>query len=351
MGLWDKKAKSKEVTFVSMDLGTANTLVYISGQGIVYNEPSIVAYNIKENTIVAVGIEAFKMIGKGNKTIKVVSPMVGGVITDIRATEAQLRYIFNKLHLEKQLKNSVMLLACPSVITDLEKAALKKIAMNLGAERIFVEEEVKMAALGGGVNIYAPSGNLVVDIGGGTTDIAVLSSGDIVVSKSVKVAGVFLNKEIQKYIRSQYGLEIGIKSAERVKVVIGSLYKYADEKNMKIYGRDVVSGLPREVELTPDEIREVLKLPIAKIVDMVVQTLEVSPPELAGDIFQNGITICGGGALIKGIDSFFAKTLQLPTKIGEQPLLAVINGTKKFEDDIAEILKKEFKHSDKAISL
>ncbi len=345
---WDFFKKTKEIAFVSMDLGTANTLVYISGQGVVYNEPSIVAYKIKENKIIAVGIEANKMIGKGNKSIRIVAPMVGGVITDIRATEAQLRYIFNKLRLSKQLRNSVMLLACPSVVTELEKAALKKIAMNLGADRVFVEEEVKMAALGGGINIYAPSGNLVVDIGGGTSDIAVLSSGDIVVSKSVKVAGVLLSEELQKYVRSKFGLEIGSKSAERIKVEIGSLFKYADERNLKVYGRDVVSGLPREIEVVPEEIRDILRAPIARIVDMIVQTLELTPAELAGDIFQNGITICGGGGLIKGIAQYFSKTLQLPVHIGEQPLLAVINGTKKFENDIAEILKAEL-HQQKNI--
>ncbi|AKU79754.1 rod shape-determining protein [Spiroplasma turonicum] len=328
-----KTMKSKP-NFVSMDLGTANTLVYITGQGIVYNEPSIVAYKIRENRIIAVGIEAYKMIGKGNKNIKVIRPMVSGVITDIRATEAQLKHIFEKLRLTKILKNSVMLLACPSVITELEKSALKKIAINLGAQEVFIEEEVKMAGLGGGVNIYAPVGNLIIDTGGGTTDIAVVSSGDIVVSKSIKVAGNYLNEECQKFIRSQYGLEIGSKTAESIKINIGSLSRYPDERRMKVYGRDVVSGLPREVEITPEEVREVLKVPVSRIVDLTVQVLEDTPPELAGDIFRNGITICGGGALIRGIDKYFADTLQLPTKIGELPLLAVINGTKKFEAEV-----------------
>ncbi|AGR41681.1 rod shape-determining protein [Spiroplasma taiwanense] len=337
---------NKKPTFVSMDLGTANTLVYIAGQGIVYNEPSIVAYRIKENKIIAVGEEAYKMIGKGNKTIRVVRPMVDGVITDIRATEAQLRYIFSKLRITKQLKNSVMLLACPSVITELEKTALKKIAVNLGADQVFVEEEVKMAALGGGVNIYAPTGNLIVDMGGGTTDIAVLASGDIVLSKSIKVAGNYLNDECQKFIRSQYGLEIGSKTAESIKVNVGSLAKYPDERRMKVYGRDVVSGLPREIEITPEEVREVLKVPVSRIIDLTVQVLEDTPPELAGDIFRNGITICGGCALIRGIDKYFADTLQLPTKVGEQPLLAVINGTKKFESEIWEIIKSQRLHDD-----
>ncbi|WHQ37159.1 rod shape-determining protein [Spiroplasma sp. SV19] len=335
---------TKKPAFVSMDLGTANTLVYVSGSGIVYNEPSIVAYKIKENRIIAVGAEAYKMIGKGNKSIRIVRPMVDGVITDIRATEAQLRYIFTKLRITKQLKHSIMLLACPSVITELEKAALKKIAMNLGASKVFVEEEVKMAALGGGVDIYKPAGNLVVDMGGGTTDIAVMASGDIVLSKSVKVAGNYFNDEVQKFIRSQYGLEIGSKTAEQIKIEIGSLSKYPDERRMKVYGRDVVSGLPREIEVTPEEIREVLKVPVSRIIDLTVQVLEETPPELAGDIFRNGITICGGGALIKGIDRYFTDTLQLPSKIGEQPLLAVINGTKKFESDIFDILRLESMH-------
>ncbi|WP_339023222.1 rod shape-determining protein [Spiroplasma endosymbiont of Crioceris asparagi] len=338
--------KNKKPSFVSMDLGTANTLVYVSGQGIVYNEPSIVAYKIKENKIIAVGAEAYKMIGKGNKSIRVVRPMVDGVITDIRATEAQLKYIFTKLRLTKSLKSSIILLACPSVITELEKTALQKIAMNLGASRVFVEEEVKMAALGGGVNIYAPTGNLIIDMGGGTTDIAVMASGDIVISKSIKVAGNYLNDECQKFIRSQYGLEIGTKTAESIKTTIGSLSKFSDERKMKVYGRDVVSGLPREIEITPEEIRELLKVPISRIIDLTVQVLEETPPELAGDIFRNGVTICGGGALIRGIDKYFADTLQLPAKIGEQPLLAVINGTKKFESEIWEILKAEKLHED-----
>ncbi|ASP28279.1 cell shape determining protein MreB [Spiroplasma corruscae] len=339
------KSFTRKPIFVSMDLGTANTLVYINGQGIVYNEPSIVAYKINENRIIAVGKEAYKMIGKGNKNIRVIKPMVNGVITDIRATEAQLKYIFEKLRVTKTLKNSIMLLACPSVITELEKSALKKIAYNFGAKDVFIEEEVKMAALGGGVNIYAPVGNLIIDTGGGTTDVAVLASGDIVLSKSIKVAGNYLNEECQKFIRSQYGLEIGSKTAEAIKINIGSLSIFPDERRMKVYGRDVVSGLPREVEITPEEVREVLKVPVSRIVDLTVQVLEDTPPELAGDIFRNGITICGGGALIKGIDKYFADTLQLPTKIGEQPLLSVINGTKKFVAEVwhmIELLRKNY---------
>ncbi|WP_338985436.1 rod shape-determining protein [Spiroplasma endosymbiont of Diplazon laetatorius] len=329
----------KKPVYVSMDLGTAYTLVYIEGQGIVYNEPSIVAYRIKENKIVAVGAEAYKMIGKGNKNLRIVRPMVDGVITDIKATQAQLNYIFAKLRLEKTLRGCVMLLACPSVITELEKSALQKIALNLGAGHVFIEEEVKMAAIGAGVNIYAPTGNLVVDMGGGTTDVAVISSGDIVLSKSVKIAGNYLNEEILKFVRAQYGMEIGIKTAETIKISIGSLAKHSDEKSMKVYGRDVVSGLPREIEITPEEMREVLKVPLSRIIELVVQVLEATPAELAGDIFRNGVILCGGTALIKGIAKYFGDTLQLPTKVGETPLLAVINGTKKYESEVFEQLR------------
>ncbi|AKX34163.1 cell shape determining protein MreB [Spiroplasma litorale] len=338
------KSTARKQNFVSIDLGTSNTLVYISGQGVVYNEPSIIAYKIKENRIIAIGKEAYKMIGKGNKNIRVIKPMVDGVITDIRATEAQLKYIFKRLRLENFLKNSIMLLACPSVVTELEKQALIRIAKSVGAIEVFVEEEVKMAALGGGVNIYAPTGNLIIDMGGGTTDIAAIASGDIVLSKSIRVAGNYLNDECLKFLRSQYGLEIGSKTAESIKMNIGSLAKYVDERRMKVYGRDIVSGLPREVEITPEEVREVLKVPVSRIIDLTVQVLEETPPELAGDIFRNGITICGGGALIRGIDKYFADTLQLPAKIGEQPLLAVINGTKKYESEIWIKLKELHQH-------
>ncbi|QEH61259.1 rod shape-determining protein MreB [Spiroplasma chinense] len=338
--------KKNEKKFVSIDLGTSNTLVFVEGQGIVYNEPSIVAYRIRENKIIAVGEEAYKMIGKGNKTIRIVRPMVDGIITDIRTTTAQLSFIFKKLRINSTLKGCIMLLACPSVITQLERTALMKIGLNFGASRVFIEEEIKMAALGGGVNIFAPTGRLVMDIGGGTSDIGVLSSGDLVLSKSVKVAGNAFNEEIQKFVRSQYGMDIGLKTSESIKINIGSIAKYSDERRMKVYGRDIVSGLPREIEVTPEEIREVLKVPVSRIIDLTVQVLEETPPELAGDIFRNGITICGGGGMLKGIDKYVADTLQLPVAIGTQPLLAVINGTIRFESYVYEMIQSENKKGD-----
>ncbi|WP_381415129.1 rod shape-determining protein [Spiroplasma endosymbiont of Anurida maritima] len=327
---------SNKMKYISIDLGTAHTLVYLSGIGVIYNEPSIVAYNIKENKIFAVGKEAAKLVGKGNKSIRVVRPMVDGVITDVRATQAQLNYIFTRLGLKKDLKNSVILMASPSVCTELEKKALVKIGHSFGAKHVYIEEEVKMSALGANIDINKPTGQFIVDMGGGTTDIAVITSGDLVVSDSVKVAGNFLTLEVLKYIRSQHGLEIGERTAEQIKTEIGSLVKYNDERKIKVYGRDVVSGLPREIEVSPSEIREVLKVPITKIIELIVKILEQTPPELAGDIFRNGITLCGGSAKIKNIDRYISETLSLPVRVADEPLLCVINGTKKFENDIFE---------------
>ncbi|ARU92033.1 cell shape determining protein MreB [Spiroplasma clarkii] len=331
----------KKPQFVSMDLGTSYTLVYIEGQGVVYNEPAIVAYNTREQRIVAVGTDAYNMIGKGNRTLKVIRPMMNGVITDIKATLGQLRHIFNKLRIDKQLQGCVMLLACPSKITALEKRALEKIGLSFGASRVFIEEEAKMAALGGGINIDAPKGSLIVDMGGGTSDVAVIASGDIVLSDSIQVAGNVLNEEVLKLIRSEHGLEIGIKTAEAIKIKIGSIGRYNDENSLKVHGRDLVSGLPREIIVYPDEIRDTLRAVVVKIIDLVVTVLEKTPPELAGDIYTSGILLCGGTALLKGMDKYFSESLGLPVRIAQQPLLAVINGTKKYQSYLLDLMKRE----------
>ncbi|WP_342262789.1 MULTISPECIES: rod shape-determining protein [unclassified Spiroplasma] len=234
------------------------------------------------------------------------------------------------------------LLACPSAVTDLEKKALKQIGHNLGAKKVFIEEEVKMAAIGGGVNINSPHGQLIIDMGGGTTDIAVIASGDIVLSKSIKIAGNYFNNEIQKYVRTQYGIEIGSTTAENIKIKIGSLTQYDDENNFKIYGRHYVNGRPQAAILKPEEIRQVLQQAMLPVIEVITQTLEITPAELSGDIYKNGITICGGGALLKGMDKYITEKLELPTKIGEYPLLSVINGTKKFETDIFEQIQNSY---------
>ncbi|WP_338981869.1 rod shape-determining protein [Spiroplasma endosymbiont of Eupeodes luniger] len=342
MNILSFKGKRQKPKYISIDLGTANTLIYISGEGIVYNEPSIIAYNINRNEIIAVGEDARKMVGKGNKNIRVIKPMINGVISDVKATEAQLQYIFMNLKILNRINDAALLLACPSAVTDLEKKALKQIGHNLGAKKVFIEEEIKMAAIGGGVNINNPHGQLIIDMGGGTTDIAVIASGDIVLSKSIKVAGNYFNNEIQKYVRTQYEIEIGSTTAENIKIKIGSLTQYDDENNFEIYGRHYVNGRPQAAILKPEEIRQVLQQTMLPVIEVITQTLEITPAELSGDIYKNGITICGGGALLKGMAKYITEKLQLPAKIGEYPLLAVINGTKKFETDIFEQIQNSY---------
>ncbi len=222
-------------------------------------------------------------------------------------------------------------MACPSGVTELERDALKLVAKGMGASLVVIEEEVKMSAVGAGLNVELPQGHLVIDIGGGTTDIAIISAGEIVVSRSAKVAGKYFNDEILKYIRSEYNVSIGIVTAEKVKKTIGSLVKYPNERSIQIYGRDIVSGLPKEAKIGSEEIRNVLLSAFSKITDVVIEVMENTPPELAGDIMRNGIMLCGGGALIRNIDKYFFDIFQLPTKIAADPLSCVIEGTKAYE--------------------
>lgn len=320
-----------EKTFISLDLGTANVLAYVSGQGIIFNEPSLVAYDMDTNSIHAIGNAAYEMIGKTASNISLTRPLVEGVIADMEATEDLLKHIFSRLNKAKIWKDAVVLMACPSGVTELEREAIKGVALEMGASLVVVEEESKMAAIGAGINIELPEGNLVIDIGGGTTDAAVISSSQIVVSRSIKNAGQHFNEEIRKYIRSEYNIAIGIKTAENVKKDIGSLVKYLNERTINIYGRDIVSGLPREIRITSEEIRNILLNSFSKITDMIIELLENTPPELTGDIMKNGITICGGGSLIRNIDKYFFDVFQLPTKVAPSPLMCVIEGTKQFE--------------------
>ncbi|WP_338985076.1 rod shape-determining protein [Spiroplasma endosymbiont of Diplazon laetatorius] len=317
--------------FISLDLGTSNILAYVSGQGIVYNQPSLMAYDVRTNKLVAIGQEAYEMVGKTNDNIRLITPLVDGVIADLDAAQDLLKHIFDRLKMMNFWKSSIVVLACPSGVTELERDALKMVAKDMGASLVVVEEEVKMSALGAGVNIEMPMGHLIVDIGGGTTDIAIISNGDIVISRSVKVAGNALNEEILKYVRAEYNISIGIKTAENIKKSVGSLVKYPNERSMQIYGRDIVSGLPKEVTVNSEEIRNVLLGSFSKITDLVIEIMENTPPELAGDIMKNGMVLCGGGALVRNVDKYFFDIFQLPTKIAADPLNCVIEGTKAYE--------------------
>ncbi|QBQ08217.1 rod shape-determining protein MreB [Spiroplasma gladiatoris] len=328
--------------FISLDLGTSNILAYVSGQGIVYNQPSLMAYDINQNKLVAIGQEAYEMIGKTNDNIRMVTPLVDGVIADLDAAKDLLEHIFDRLKMMNFWKNSVVVLACPSGVTELERDALKMVARDMGADLVVVEEEVKMSAIGAGVNIELPLGHLIIDIGGGTTDIAIISAGDIVLSKSIKVAGNYFNEEILKFVRAEYNIAVGIKTAENVKKNIGSLVKYPNERSMQIYGRDIVSGLPKEATVNSEEIRNVLLGAFGRITDLVIEVMENTPPELAGDILKQGIILCGGGALVRNADKYFHDIFQLPTKIAADPLNCVIEGTKAYEKIILKRIEEGF---------
>lgn len=328
--------------FISLDLGTSNILAYVAGQGLVYSQPSLMAYDINTNQLVAIGEEAYDLVGKTSDNIRLVTPLVDGVIADLDAARDLLSHIFGRLKMMNFWKNSVVLLACPSGVTELERDALKMVAKGMGADLVVVEEEVKMSAIGAGINIEMPEGNLVVDIGGGTTDVAIISANDIVVSRSVKIAGEFFNEEILKYIRAEYNLSIGIKTAENIKKTIGSLVKYPNERTMQIYGRDVISGLPKEARVGSEEIRNILLSSFSKITDAIIEVMENTPPELAGDIMKNGIILCGGGALVRNVDKYFFDIFQLPARIAADPLACVIDGTKAYEKVIQTRVEEGF---------
>ncbi|AGR42556.1 rod shape-determining protein [Spiroplasma diminutum] len=323
--------KIDERTFIALDLGTSNILAFVGRQGIVYDEPSIMAYDNMTNSLVALGGDAYNMIGKTHENIRMVVPIKDGVITDLDAAKDMLKHVFGKLKMLNDWKNSIILLACPSEVTELEREALKQVAYDMGAEIVIVEEEVKMAALGAGINIDVPRGNIVIDIGGGTTDIAIISAGDVVISRSIKVAGNALDDEIKKYIRSEYNVTIGDRSAEDVKKELGSLAKYKGERTMSVFGRDIVSGLPKEAIISSEEIRNVLVNAFSRITDLLIELMENTPPELAGDIISNGFTICGGGSQIRGIKEYFNGIFSVPCHISPNPLTGVIEGAKVFQ--------------------
>ncbi|WP_339020891.1 rod shape-determining protein [Spiroplasma endosymbiont of Atherix ibis] len=334
--------KIEERTFIALDLGTSNILAFVGKQGIVYDEPSIMAYDNLTNTLVALGIDAYNMIGKTHESIRMVIPIKDGVIKDLDAAKDMLKHVFSKLKMLNDWKNSIILLACPSEVTELEREALKQVAYDMGADIVVVEEEVKMAALGAGINIDIPKGNIVIDMGGGTTDIAIISAGDVIISRSIKVAGNAFDEEIKKYIKSEYNVTIGGRSAEDVKKELGSLSKYKGEKTMSVFGRDIVSGLPKEAIISSEEIRNVLVNSFSRITDLLIELMENTPPELAGDIISNGFTICGGGSLIRGIKEYFNGIFSVPCHISPNPLTGVIEGAKVFQKTLNDRIENDY---------
>ena len=312
---------------MGIDLGTATTLVYIKGEGVVLCEPSVVAIEKDTNVVIAVGEEAKKMLGRTPGSIVAIRPMKDGVISDFEITEAMLKYFIRKVHKRRVLVRPAMVIAIPSGITEVEKRAVKDSAERAGARSVELIEEPKAAALGVGLPVEEAAGNMIVDIGGGTTEFAVISLGGIVYAKSIRIAGDEMDMAIIEYLKKTYNLMIGERTAEEIKIRIGSAYPLEEEMTMDVRGRDLISGLPKNVSVTSVEIRESLQEPVQAIVDASKMTLEHTPPELAADLIDRGIVLAGGGSLLRGLDKRLAEETQLPVHIADDPLTAVVMGT------------------------
>jgi rod shape-determining protein MreB len=312
---------------IGIDLGTANVLIYIKGQGIVLNEPSIVAIDSDTKKILAVGTQAREMLGRTPGKVQAIRPMKDGVIADFEVTEMMLNSFIRKVNGKSFLSRPRILICCPSNITQVEKNAIKEAAERTGARKVFLEEEPKIAAIGAGLDISKPSGNMVIDIGGGTTDIAILSLGDIVTSESIKIAGNTFDNDIIKYIKEKYKLLVGDRTAEEIKLEIGSVYPEDRNEKMDVKGRDLVTGLPHTITLCSEEVEEALRESVYTIIHAAKNVLEQTPPELAADIIDKGIVITGGGALIHGFEELLSHELKVPVFIAETPLTCVVEGT------------------------
>ncbi len=329
---------------LAIDLGTANTLVYLQGKGIVVSEPSVVAVQkdaLGQKKVLAVGKEAKKMLGRTPGSIVAIRPMKDGVIADFDITEEMLRYFIRKVHNRKSMVRPRIVICVPSGITQVEKRAVKESAESAGAREVYLIEEPMAAAIGAGLPITEPSGNMIVDIGGGTTEVAVISLAGIVYAKSVRVGGDKLDEALVQYLKRKYNLLIGERTAEQIKIEIGSAYPDADgeERTMEVKGRDLVSGIPKTLTIDSGEIREALSEPVNAIVEAVRIALERTPPELAADIVDKGIVLAGGGALLRNLDLLLREETGLPVVIAEDPLSCVAIGSGKVLDEL-DLLKR-----------
>jgi len=314
---------------IGIDLGTANILIYIKGEGIVLNEPSVVAIDEETKKVLAVGKEAHEMLGRTPGKVKAIKPMRDGVIADFELTESMLDYFIRKINAKNILSKPRILICCPTNITTVEKNAIREAAERTGAKRVFIEEEPKVAAVGVGLDIAKPCASMIIDIGGGTTDIAVLSLGDIVISASIKIAGNSFDNEIIKYIKTKYKMLIGERTAEEIKKTIGTVLKDTKKEKMDVKGRNMTTGLPHTITVASNEIEEALRSNISEIVRTIKQVLEATPPELSADIINKGMVITGGGAMLDGLDTLLKNEIKVPVFIAESPLTSVAEGTGK----------------------
>ena len=326
---------------MGIDLGTANTLVYIKGQGIVVREPSVVAIRDDSKDVLAVGEEAKRMIGRTPGNIVAIRPMKDGVIADFDITQSMLSYFIQKAAAKKGVVSPRIAICVPFGVTEVEKRAIEEAARNAGAKDAFLIEEPMAAAIGAGLRIEEPEGNMVVDIGGGTSEIAIISLGGIVTAKSIRLGGDELDEAIVNYVKKEYSLMIGERTAEDVKIKIGSAYKEGDEIEMEIRGRDLISGLPKTMQISSSEVRDALRDPVNSIVDGIKSTLEKTPPELSADIMEKGIMLAGGGALLKGLDKLINHETNMPVHIAETPLDCVVLGAGKALENFDELSKTQ----------
>jgi rod shape-determining protein MreB len=317
---------------MAVDLGTANTLVYVRGRGIALNEPSVVALNTDTGKIVAVGVQAKRMIGRTPGNIVAIRPLKDGVIADFDVTERMLRYFIQKVH-RRHLVKPRLVVAVPSGITGVEQSAVKEAGHQAGARRVYIIEEPMAAAIGAGLPVYEPVGNMVVDVGGGTTEVAVISFGGIVTSQSVRVGGDEMDQAIIVFAKKEYSLMLGERTAEEIKMAVGSAYPSPDEPHAEIRGRDLVSGLPKTIVIGAGEVRHAIRGPVSAVVDIVKTTLDKCPPELAGDIMDRGIALTGGGALLRGLDERLSEETGIPIHLADNPLESVVLGTGKCVED------------------
>lgn len=325
---------------VGIDLGTANVLIYLKGKGVILNEPSVVAIDRNTKKVLAVGEEARQMIGRTPENIVAIRPLKDGVIHDFDITEAMLKYFIQKLKLRGFMSKPRVLVCCPSNITPVEQKAIRDAVIRAGGGEVYLEEEPKVAAIGAGMDIFQPSGNMVIDIGGGTTDVAVLSMGEVVTAQSLRVAGDQFDQDIAAYIKKKYKLLVGERTAESLKMSIGSMILADKNDTMDIRGRDMVTGLPKVISFTSEELLEAISDSIEMIIKAAKNVLEKTPPELSADIIDRGIMLTGGGALISGLDRRLTEELLVPVYVAENPMDCVVLGTGMILDNLNNISKK-----------
>lgn len=314
---------------MGIDLGTASTLVYMKNEGIVLCEPSVVAIEAGTSNVLAVGEEAKRMLGRTPGNIIAIRPMRDGVIADFEITESMLRYFIKKVHNSRRLVRPRVVIAIPSGITEVEKRAVKDSALHAGAREVYMLEEPVAAAIGVGLPIQEPSGNMIIDIGGGTTEMAVISLAGVVFSKSIRIGGDEMDEAIINYLKRTYNLMVGERTSEEIKIRIGSAYPMEEEMTMDVRGRDLVAGLPKMITVTSEEVREALAEPIVQIIEAVRITLERTPPELSADLIEKGLILAGGGSLLRGLDKLISEETGLPVHLADDPLTAVALGTGK----------------------